>query len=398
MLKSNKLNLIIALITAIVLWAYVLVDVNQSSTETVRGVPITLVNEQTLAADDLVILSMDYSKVNINYSCQRQALSKIKDADFTVTADVEGLKAGENKVKLNVNHPDDVSIENLSVQKITIVVDELVSAEKPINPTLENQTDDESEPSIVQISDEKVTVKGAKTLVEKVTSVRAALDAGKVTDEMKSLTVSLVPVDENGEEVEGVKLSKSNVSITAVMLKKKTVSLDVPIRGVEHSAFERSVSVPKTITIKGREDVLSSIKSISCGEIDLSDVYEDTNIKIDPILPSGVTAASESQNLYVKVSVKGVETKTFTFTENDVVLSGISEAAMAVVGNVKIKVTVTAKPEEMSSITEEDFSLTADIDGLEEGDHTVALSCVCAKSHTDLEYTPGEINISITME
>lgn len=398
MLKSNKLNLIIALITAIVLWAYVLVDVNQSSTETVRGVPITLVNEQTLAADDLVILSMDYSKVNINYSCQRQALSKIKDADFTVTADVEGLKVGENKVKLNVNHPDDVSIENLSVQKITIVVDELVSAEKPINPTLENQTDDESEPSIVQISDEKATVKGAKTLVEKVTSVRAALDAGKVTDEMKSLTVALVPVDENGEEVEGVKLSKSNVSITAVMLKKKTVSLDVPISGVEHSAFERSVSVPKTITIKGREDVLSSIKSISCGEIDLSDVYEDTNIKIDPILPSGVTAASESQNLYVKVSVKGVETKTFTFTENDVVLRGISEAAMAVVGNVKIKVTVTAKPEEMSSITEEDFSLTADIDGLEEGDHTVALSCVCAKSHTDLEYTPGEINISITME
>lgn len=398
MLKSNKLNLIIALITAIVLWAYVLVDVNQSSTETVRGVPITLVNEQTLAADDLVILSMDYSKVNINYSCQRQALSKIKDADFTVTADVEGLKVGENKVKLNVNHPDDVSIENLSVQKITIVVDELVSAEKPINPTLENQEDDESEPSIVQISDEKITVKGAKSLVEKVTSVRAALDASKVADEMKSLTVSLIPVDENGEAVEGVKLSKSNVSITAVMLKKKTVSLDVPISGAEHTAFERSVSVPKTITIKGREDVLSSIKSISCGEIDLSDVYEDTNIKIDPILPSGVTAASESQNLYVKVSVKGVETKTFTFTENDVVLRGISEAAMAVVGNVKIKVTVTAKPEEMSSITEEDFSLTADIDGLEEGDHTVALSCVCAKSHTDLEYTPGEINISITME
>lgn len=398
MLKSNKLNLIIALITAIVLWAYVLVDVNQSSTETVRGVPITLVNEQTLAADDLVILSMDYSKVNINYSCQRQALSKIKDADFTVTADVEGLKAGENKVKLNVNHPDDVSIENLSVQKITIVVDELVSAEKPINPTLENQTDDESEPSIVQISDEKVTVKGAKTLVEKVTSVRAALDAGKVTDKMKSLTVSLVPVDENGEEVEGVKLSKSNVSITAVMLKKKTVSLDVPIRGVEHSAFERSYAVPKTITIKGREDLLSSIESISCREINLSNIYEDTKIKIEPILPSGVTAASESQNLYVNVSVKGVETKTFTFTENDVVLSGIGEDATAVVKNVKIKVTVTAKPEEMSDITEEDFSLTADIDGLEEGEHTVGLSCVCTKSHTDLEYTPGEINISITME
>ena len=398
MLKSNKLNLIIALIVAIVLWAYVLVDVNQSSTETAKGVPITLLNEQTLTENDLVILSMDYSKVNINYSCQRQVLSKIKDSDFTVTADVEGLKAGENKVKLSVSGPDDVSIENTSVQKITIVVDELVSAEKPINPALENQTDDENEPSIVQISDETVTVKGAKTLVEKVTSVRAALDAGKVADEMKSLTVPLVPVDENGEEVEGVKLSKSNVSITAVMLKKKTVSLDVPITGVEHSTFERSFSVPKTITIKGREDVLSAIEKVRCKNIDLSDIYEDTKIKIEPILPSGVTAASESQNLYANVSVKGVETKTFTFTENDVVLSGISGDATAAVENVKIKVTVTAKPEEMSSITEEDFSLTADIDGLEEGEHTVELSCVCTKSHTDLEYTPGEINISITME
>ena len=155
MLKSNKLNLIIALIVAIVLWAYVLVDVNQSSTETAKGVPITLLNEQTLAEDDLVILSMDYSKVNINYSCQRQTLGKIKDSDFIVTADVEGLKSGENKVKLSVSGPDDVSIENISVQKITIMVDELISAEKPINPTLENQTDDENEPSIVQISDER---------------------------------------------------------------------------------------------------------------------------------------------------------------------------------------------------------------------------------------------------
>ena len=398
MLKSNKLNLIIALIVAIVLWAYVLVDVNQSSTETAKGVPITLLNEQTLAEDDLVILSMDYSKVNINYSCQRQTLGKIKDSDFIVTADVEGLKSGENKVKLSVSGPDDVSIENISVQKITIMVDELISAEKPINPTLENQTDDENEPSIVQISDETVTVKGAKSLVENITSVRAALDAGKVSDEMKSLTVPLVPVDENGEEVEGVKLSKSNVSITAVMLKKKTVSLDVPISGVEHNTFERSFSVPKTITIKGREEVLSSIESISCKEIDLSDVYEDTKIKIKPILPSGVTAASESQNLYAKISVKGVETKTFTFTENDVVLSGIREDATAVVENVKIKVTITAKPEEMSSITEDDFSLGADISGLEEGSHTVKLSCTCAKSYTDLEYTPEEINISITTE
>ena len=395
MLKSNKINLILALVVAIVLWSYVLVDVNQSSTDTVKGVPITILNEDELAAEDLVILSTDYEKVNISYSCQRSAIGKIKKSDFSVTIDVEGLRKGTHKLKLYISSPDDVSIENVSIQKITVVVDDLVTEAKPVNTVIANIEGDDAEPNILQVSDEQVKITGAKTLIDKVTSVNAILDASKVGTEMKSFTVSLIPVDSNGNQVEGVTASKENISITAVLLQKKTVELEVPVEGLDSTEYERSISMPKTITIKGRDSVLATIESITCQTVDLSDVYEDTEIKLVPDLPLGVSVATESESLCLKVTVKGVETSTFTFSENDVEINGITEDMLATAGSVEIKVTVMAKSDDLEDITREDFVLAADVEGLEAGEHEVALTCTCKKTHADLEYTPTKIKITV---
>ena len=396
MLKSNKVNLILALIIAIVLWAYVLVDVSQSSTETIKNVPITIMNESALEEDDLVVLSTDYDKVNISYSCQRSVFGKINDSDFTVTADVEGLKKGSHKVKLYVTAPDDVTIENVSVQKITVTVDDLVTATKAVTPVIENNSSDEEEPDILQISDESVTVKGPATLVDKVNTLNAVLDASKVGTEMKSFTIPLVPVDADGNKVSRVTPSKDNVSITAVLLQKKTVDLVVPLTGEDSEAFERTTTVPKTITIKGRDDILSGISSVTCQTVDLSNVYKDCKIKLTPILPSNVDVATESESLCVEVEVKGVETKTFAFSETDVQVKDVTENMSATVGDVAITVTVTAKSDVMEEIGESDFVLEASVDGLGAGEHKVKLTCSCNKSHTNLDCSPSTVNVTIS--
>ena len=48
------------------------------------------------------------------------------------------------------------------------------------------------------------------------------------------------------------------------MLSKKTVSLEVPVTGTDYGDIERSVSVPKTVTIKGTEDDIKDISKITC--------------------------------------------------------------------------------------------------------------------------------------
>lgn len=398
MLKNNKVNMAIALVMAIVLWAYVLVSDNQASTNTLRNIPITFANEETLTENDLVVLQAEHDTVNITFSGQRTTLTKVKAGNFKVIADLEGLKKGENVVRLRVVGPDNVTVESMSVQKISITIDDLITVKKPVQTQIINQTSDDSEPYIVQLSQENVAVEGAATLVNKVTGLLARVDAQKVENEMKALTIALIPVDKSGKEVEGVHLQTDKVSVTTVMLNKKTVPLSVPIIGQEHDNLEISYQVPKTITVKGTDAALAAISEVTCETVDLSKVYDDTQIALKPILTDGVTVATDSGNLNCDVTVKGAETLTLEFTESDIVIEDVTEGLVPVVADCVIHVSASGRTSVIETLNREDFTLTASVKDLDAGTHRVRLVCKTAKDLADLEYSPQEIEITISEE
>ena len=71
---------------------------------------ITFANEETLTENDLVVLQAERDTVNITFSGQRTTLTKVKAGNFKVIADLEGLKKGENVVRLRVVGPDNVCL------------------------------------------------------------------------------------------------------------------------------------------------------------------------------------------------------------------------------------------------------------------------------------------------
>lgn len=398
MLKNNKVNMALALVMAIVLWAYVLASDNQASTNTLRNIPITFANMETLTENNLVVLETERDTVNITFSGQRTALNKVKAENFKVIADLEGLKKGENVVRLRVVGPDNVTVESMSVQKIAVTIDDLVSVKKPVETQIINQNSDDSEPYIVQLSQDAVVVEGAASLVNKVTRLMAYVDAEKVENEMKALTIALVPVDKHAQKVEGVTLATDKVSVTAVMLNKKTVTLSVPVIGQEHDNLDISYQVPRTITIKGTDAALAAISEVVCETVDLSRVYDDAQITLQPILRDGITVATDSGNLLCSVTVKGAETATFTFSESDVIIEGVTEGLVPVVEDAVIQVAASGKTSVIETLTKEDFTLTASVADLTAGTHSVRLVCSTEKELADLTYEPREINITISEE
>ena len=398
MLKNNKVNMALALVMAIVLWAYVLASDNQASTNTLRNIPITFANMETLTENNLVVLETERDTVNITFSGQRTALNKVKAENFKVIADLEGLKKGENVVRLRVVGPDNVTVESMSVQKIAVTIDDLVSVKKPVETQIINQNSDDSEPYIVQLSQDAVVVEGAASLVNKVTRLMAYVDAEKVENEMKALTIALGPVDKHAQKVEGVTLATDKVSVTAVMLNKKTVTLSVPVIGQEHDNLDISYQVPRTITIKGTDAALAAISEVLCETVDLSRVYDDTQITLQPILRDGVTVATDSGNLFCSVTVKGAETATFTFSESDIIIEGVTEGLVPVVEDAVIQVAASGKTSVIETLTKEDFTLTASVADLTAGTHSVRLVCSTEKELADLTYEPREINITISEE
>ncbi len=395
MLKSKKFNIVLAILAAVALWAYVLGEVNPNTSDTVRGVPITFANEDMLEAEGLTILQTSAQAVNIHISGNRNDVNRVEAGDFTVICDVEGLQEGESTVRLTVTGPDTVTIDRISEEKITVTVDELVTAEKNIEVVISGEVSADQEPYVVETSSDTVQVTGAATLIDRITSVNAIVDVGSVTDEMRTLTLELVPVDEQGSTVENVALSQSRINVTIVMMTKKTVALDVPVTNQNAGGFERTVDVPKTIVIKGTEEDLAAVDSISCETVDLAGITEDTEVRLTPVLPEGIQVSSESEGLSASVTVKPLSSASFTFDEGDIQIINRDSSLTYTISPVEITVEATGTQSVIDALEKGDFTLTVDAASLGTGTVTASVTVTCDGQVQTIESSVNRVEITI---
>ena len=395
MLRNKKFNIVLALLIAIALWAYVLGDVNPESSKTMRNVPITFINQAALEETGLTLLSSTEVSVNISISGQRTAITKTENDDFTVTADLEGLNKGQHTIRLSVSAPDDIKITHMSVEKITVEIDDLAVAEKNIEVVINGQTEEDKEPDITETSLDTVKITGAKTLVDKVDKVKATIEVGDIGEEASAIETELMPVDENGTQISGIRLDHSKVLITAVMLSKKTVELEVPVKGENEGGVERSVSVPEKVVIKGKNDVITDIDKITCNTLDVSDIYESVTIDIEPILPEGVKLGTDSSKLSAEITVKAMSEKTFNMSQDNIILTGENDSFEYIIDEVNFTVDVAGKEDIISNMSEEDIEVSADVSGLTAGVHSVDLTVKCSKETYSTEISVEKVRINI---
>ena len=397
MLKNNRVVFILALIMAIALWAYVLGTVDPVRTVTLRDIPIRLLDQSELSDQDLVITSMDHEGINVTFTAKRSIANKIKTDDFTAVADLRGIKLGDNMIKISVTRPSNITLESISSEYLNITTEQYITAEKEIEATIINPTKEETEPTIIKMSEDKVSVSGATTAVNKVKKVVAELDAGRMEPEPKSITAELKALDANGEQVEGVTLAFSNVTITAVLQSTREVPLEVPVSGQDSGSVNRTIKVPLSVIIKGDDDSINAVEKITCETVDLSDYYESAEVHLIPLLPDGVELSEDSVNPMAQVTVYNAGTVTLDFNENDINVTGIGSGRSARIANVNLKITVKGRSTVINALTKENFILSADVTGLEDGTNSVKLKAVCNLEGVD-SVTAEPENVLIEIE
>lgn len=395
MLKDKNFNKVFAVIIAISLWAYVLGDINPTTSITIKDVPISYVNEEALEVSGKVVLSADHDTVNITISGSRTEVTKVNKSDFSVKADVEALSVGSNVVRLDVKGPDSVEITNVSIDKINVTVDELVTVNKKVNVTTAKNVDEDKEPYIVEQEMDTISVSGAKSLVQKVDSVRAVIDETELEGAEKTLTAKLEPVDSTGKTVAGVTLPTDSMSVTAIMHHIKTVDLEVPVNNANSDEYERSVSLPDKIVIKGADDVLANIDSIQCEKIDLNEYKETTNILLTPVLPDGVQVSADYSKLYAKLTVKELKKITLKVPNNSIKLLNTSDDLNYEVDTEDMTISIAGKENDLSGIDISNFTITADVKNLEAGTHKVKVKIESRKDFNLIQPSTEEVEITI---
>lgn len=400
MFENKKINIALAIVVATLLWAYVIGSINPPAEKKLKDVPITLTNTEVLESNGLAVKECSAETIDLVLSGSRSDISKLRTDEVSAVVDISNAVEGENELSVDIHIPESIDISQKSISKLVVTVEKIETKTVDVQIVYSGETDDGSEPHTVSVSDEKVLIKGAESLVESVNSARGTVDITKVTENETTNPVTLVPVDSEGIMVDNIKITPASVNVVSVLTREKTVKLNVQVTDNSENAGDKSWSAPEEIIIDGKASDLEDIDSIDSVTVDITGVNEDAKIEIVPVLPDGIFLSDKNDSLMLDVKVsngnEGNEEKTFTVSTSEIALEGGSDALSYSFSQEEVTVTVRGSRDEIEAVSEGDIRLSAEVGDIARGDSRTVEITVTVSGHSSVtaEVNPAAVTVS----
>ena len=311
-LKQNTKIKLIALLSAIVLWMYVMAVVDPEETKVFENIPITITNMNEILNDNYVIYPDISLTTDVYVTGKLSLVQNISKNDITVYGTIDTPIEGNNAVYLKATTSKGVEYEfkqDTIIIPLDKVIDEKRLIDIVVNGKYKNNVDN------INLDKDSIEISGPRTLVQQVQKVQATLTLDNNKNDF-STKLQLTPVDEKGKEVEGITLEDSTVNANVTLLVDKLVTIN-PVFKDTYDNIEQYQLSQNTINIKGKKDVVEGITSINTKPIDLSDVSNGQVKDIDFDIPSGVTIDNNSK-VTIKVTTISEVNISFTYTKDDI--------------------------------------------------------------------------------
>lgn len=261
MLRNKNIVRILSLLIAVVLWAYVMGEINPETTIKFKNINVEILNQESLEDRGLALVGTRNYTVDIALEGKRSAVKKVKKEDIGVTADVTGYKKGTHYVEVKVSTPDNTKVSNIKESRIKVKIDRLVAVRKVVNVVLTEKGSSDLELGNISVTPEEIEVTGAESTVAKVKNINVAVTKAQIEDaDGEEVRADAKPVDKNGNTVKGVTLSVNSVNVKAKLYHFKTVPLKVNIKGKVGARYQvANMDVPNDITIRGSKTDRKSV-------------------------------------------------------------------------------------------------------------------------------------------
>lgn len=323
---SNIIALAVCFVIAFLVWFYVMQTESPEYEETFVRVPVAVenVNQLTSVSKLSVISGWDHT-ASVTVKGRKSDIAKINENDLKLYVDVSGLDvSGEKSVEVKAVIPGALQLVSVSPATVTVVVDEVITKEVPVLPTI-NQAkyDVDAELGEPEATPGFIEVTGPKSALEQIESARVSLSLGDVT----ASVVAVAPfelVDSKGGKIENpyIRTNVQSVTVTIPLYTTKTVPLTVDSKYGYFNGENSNVTViPSVLVVKGEHSLVNALDTIHIATIDekLDDQMAPTYFDIP--FPDGITSVNGTTS--ARVELQHVNTKTVKIT-------GLS------VGNVKL--------------------------------------------------------------
>ena len=314
--KNTKIK-IISLLSAIVLWMYVMAVVDPEDTKLYENIPITITNLNEIKDLGLVVDPDDNLVTSVYIKGKLSDLQKISANNIDVYGTVSNPIEGQNQLYLRASVNDKVTTEFKS-DTIVINLEKSIEEEKNITVNITGVYKDNVDK--VDLDKTKVVVSGPRSSVDSVKYVQATFDANKESVDTKSTELELKALDSEMNEVDHVTLEFNKVTAKVSYFQQKQVKIN-PIFSSNESNLVQDQDftiIPSEINIKGKSDVINNIDSINTKIINVDELGTNNKI-VDLDIPDGINSDKDSVTIKL-INKNKTKNSTFIYSGDDISL------------------------------------------------------------------------------
>lgn len=382
----NNLSLkILSAVCAIIIWIIIVNVYDPSTSVTVSGVEVQLVNTESLTEKEYAYDVVDGSKISVYISGPRSIVTDIKAKDIVATADLSNVTVFSDYVDIDVKVvKDGVSSSSIEIAPKTTAI--RLKIENRVTKTFNIDTELVGTPAdgyVIggqQISPSSVKVTGTSSVVDSISSVKVSYDVSGATMNISDAAPIKI-YDSQGTEIvdDRIELSKTAVDIKVNVLMTKTVPVTYKTKGTPADGYGVS-GIDQAVTeavIAGTEDALRDVNSIDVPDsaIDVSGLNADKifHVRLSSYLPGNITVMSEGV-VNVTVRIYPVSEREISVPVTGIVLSNLPQGYNISFGDVTaVNITVTGEQSVLTALTVTGIIPTIDLSGIKEGDNTLRL-------------------------
>ncbi|MBQ3420288.1 MAG: hypothetical protein IJH34_01180 [Romboutsia sp.] len=311
-LEQNTKIKLISLLSAIVLWMYVMAVVDPEETKVFENIPINITNMNEILNNDYVIYPDISLAKDVYITGKLSLVQNISKNDINIYGTINNPIEGNNAVYLKAITSKGVQYEfkqDTIIVPLDKVIDEKRSIDIVVDGKYKNNVDN------ITLDNESIEISGPRTLVQQVQKVQATLTLDNNKNDF-STKLQLIPIDDKGKKVEGVNLENSTVNVNVKLLVDKSVTINPVFKGTYDNIEQYQLS-QNNINIKGKRDVVEGITSINTKPIDLSDISNGQVKDIELDIPNGITIDNDNK-VTIKVTTTSEVNSSFNYTKDDI--------------------------------------------------------------------------------
>ncbi len=392
---------ILCVLAAIILWFYVVMTDTTTDEKVFSGISVDIRGrdriEDTLG---LTIISGYDLTVDVTVKGPRADINRLTVDDVKAYIDMKTVDgAGEYTLPIRTSLPNGITAGALSANYMTIYVDKRTTISVPVKIVTSQVIEADFTMGTPEPSIETVNVSGPEEVLRTIDHAEASFDLGRVSKTLIS-TGKLTLVDANGNEINDpyVRLQTSEVTVRFPVYIYRDFDLKVDTKyGYYDSTNSRITISPASIQVRGDPDVISSMDSVSLGQIDEKKITGDETKNMAIMLPDGVENLSGTTTATVTITQIGTTTKKLNVTDINVVNPNGLEYTLE---RNSLTVTFRGTKTMLDMLSSRNVSLTLDLGYLNKTSGTVSVPVTVNVQSTlsGKVYEIGDYSMNVTIK